>query len=179
MSYIDMSVAATIQFEGSVAWMYLDIDGNVTVAVGKMLPDAKAACALPFQVGVSAATPEQIQTDFERVAAMMPGARASFYKSETSPILLYADIMALLRTVVEANDAAMAKVFQGWSQYPEKVLLGVLDMVYNLGETRLLHEFPQFVLAVLAQHWHEASMQCHRRGISDARNAWTYSMFQT
>jgi GH24 family phage-related lysozyme (muramidase) len=35
-------------FEGSVPYMYLDTTGNVTVGVGKMLPNAAAAQKLGF-----------------------------------------------------------------------------------------------------------------------------------
>jgi len=45
----DQSLAQLKTFEGCVPWMYRDTAGKVTVGVGLMLPDAAAACALPFQ----------------------------------------------------------------------------------------------------------------------------------
>jgi len=47
--------------------MYRDTVGKVTVGVGLMLPDAKAAEALPFIVGTRPATPQEIAAEFTRV----------------------------------------------------------------------------------------------------------------
>jgi GH24 family phage-related lysozyme (muramidase) len=44
------------QFEGCVPWMYRDTVGKVTVGVGLMLPDVRAAQALPFLAGERAAS---------------------------------------------------------------------------------------------------------------------------
>lgn len=179
MSYIDLSVAATIRFEGSVAWMYLDTLGNVTVGVGILLDGVSKALALPFvmQGSLAAATPDAIEADFRRVAALNHGMQAIFYKDTTSPILPYAAINAVLQNVVTQNDRDMQQVFSAWSLYPEKVKLGILDMVYNLGETSLLKKFPRFVSAVKAQDWATAAVQCQRDGVGSARNTWTASMF--
>ena len=49
--YLEQSIERLTQFEGSVPWMYLDTVGKVTVGVGSMLPDARAAGTLRFLIG--------------------------------------------------------------------------------------------------------------------------------
>src|SRR5258708_39027672 len=67
--------------------MYRDTVGKVTVGVGLMLPDAKAAEALPFVVGARAATPEEIAAEYAHVEAMAMGRASAFYKTPSSLVL--------------------------------------------------------------------------------------------
>ena len=59
-TYLEQSLTKLKEFEGCVPWMYRDTAGKLTVGVGLMLPDARAAAALPYVIGTRAATPEEI-----------------------------------------------------------------------------------------------------------------------
>ncbi len=88
--------------------MYRDTVGKVTVGVGLMLPDARAAEALPFVLGARAATPEEIACEYARVDAMTLGHASAFYKISTSLELTQKTIDAKLKSVLEGFEAEPA-----------------------------------------------------------------------
>ena len=172
-SYMDESLKKLEEFEGSIPWMYRDTVGKVTVGVGLMLPDAAAACRLPFRVGGAPATEAQIEADFARVDALPMGRPALFYRAPAKPELAQAEIDSLLRTVVAGFEGDLRKALPGYDALPDGVKLALLDMIYNLGPAGLLKGFPRMMVAVAAGDWARAASCCERRGPGAARNAWT------
>jgi GH24 family phage-related lysozyme (muramidase) len=180
MRYIDDAVTALLKWEGTIPWMYLDTRGNVTVGCGAMLPNPGAACNLPFQSPAGGdASPDEIVADFNRVKAMSPARPAGFYEADTSPTLTKPVITTLLSATVAHNDATLCTAFSGWGGFPASVKVALLDMEYNVGEGELLRGYPKMDAAIRAGDWRGAADQCHRNGISDARNDWTRYLFLT
>jgi GH24 family phage-related lysozyme (muramidase) len=176
LPYIEQSVAKLKQFEGCIPWMYRDTVGKVTVGVGLMLPDAAAACALPFlsaETGQDPATPQQIAGDYARVNALAPGKLPGFYKAATSPQLPQATIDAKLLSVLENFEAVLRANISTYDTLPDGARLALLDMAYNLGPEGLLHGYPRMIHSIEIGAWADATAQCERHGPGDARNAWT------
>jgi GH24 family phage-related lysozyme (muramidase) len=170
----DQSLAQLKTFEGCVPWMYRDTAGKVTVGVGLMLPDAAAACALPFQTAVGAgATAEQIAAEFARVEALAMGRLPSFYRAASSLELPEAVMDAKLSGVLAGFEATLRAHLAGYDTLPGGVKMALLDMAYNLGPAGLLEGYPRMIHAVETGAWAEAAAQCARGGINAARNAWT------
>jgi GH24 family phage-related lysozyme (muramidase) len=165
------------EFEGCVPWMYRDTVGKVTVGVGLMLPDARAAEALPFVLGARAATPEEIACEYARVDGMTLGHVSAFYKISTSLELTPETIDAKLKSVLEGFEADLRVQFPHYDALPDGVKMALLDMIYNLGASGLFKGFPHLVAAVEAGAWAQAAERCIRRGPSAARNAWTRQQF--
>ena len=159
--------------------MYRDTVGKVTVGVGLMLPDAKAACALPFCMDENAATPAQIAAEFDRVAALPMGRPALFYRGKQIPELAQTEIDGLLRGTLTGFEEELRANLPAYDTFPDGVKLALLDMAYNLGPAGLLHGFPRLMRAIQAENWAEAAAACFRRGPSAARNTWTRKMFLT
>jgi len=157
--------------------MYRDTVGKVTVGVGLMLPDVKAAQALPFLLGTSPATPQEIAAEFARVDAMTMGRASSFYKTSTSLELTQQTIDAKLSSVLEGFEADLKSEFPHYDTLPDSVKMALLDMIYNLGPAGLFKGFPHLVAAVQTGAWAQAAEHCMRRGPSAARNAWTQQQF--
>lgn len=184
MSYIDDEAAnlKTPAFEGSIPWLYRDTRGNVTVGVGKMLPTLQAALALPFQIDApgEAATPEEITVDWNRIMALPFGQNyaAHFYRAATSVFLSDAEITALLVQVLSTCDTELAVDYPDYASLPDCVKTALLDMDYNLGDAKLRKTYPHFDAAVDSRDWLTAAANCHRNGISAARNDWTVRQFQ-
>jgi GH24 family phage-related lysozyme (muramidase) len=175
--YLDKSIMQLKEFEGCVSWMYRDTAGKVTVGVGLMLPDAAAACALPFLEEGSAAAAGQITREFTRVAALSPGKLPHFYREPGSPELAQEFMDAKLRSVLEEFEVALRAKLSGYDSMPDEVKIALLDMAYNLGPTGLLKGYPHMLGAVETGLWAEAAADCSREGISEARNAWTRQQF--
>lgn len=176
-TYLEQSLAKLKEFEGCVPWMYRDTVGKVTVGVGLMLPDAKAAQALPFLVNSRAATPEEITAEYARVDAMALGRPSSFYKTPTSLQLTQQTIDTKLSAVLQGFEADLRTQFPRYDTFPDAIKMALLDMIYNLGPTGLFHGFPHLVAAVETGAWAQAAEHCMRRGPSPARNNWTRQQF--
>jgi GH24 family phage-related lysozyme (muramidase) len=176
-TYLEQSLAKLKEFEGCVPWMYRDTVGKVTVGVGLMLPDAKAAQALPFVLGARAATPEEIAAEYARVDAMAMGRASSFYKIPGSLELAQQTIDAKLSSVLAGFEADLKTEFPHYDTLPDGVKMALLDMVYNLGPAGLFKGFPHLVAAVQTGAWAQAAEHCMRRGPGEARNNWTRQQF--
>jgi GH24 family phage-related lysozyme (muramidase) len=180
-SYFDQSLAQLKSFEGCVPWMYRDTVGKVTVGVGLMLPDAAAACALPFQTSAltgggaaaCAATKQQIAAEFARVEALAMGKLPSFYRAAGSLELPELVIDEKLSGVLTGFEATLRARLAGYDALPDGVKMALLDMAYNLGPEGLLKGYPKMIHAVETGAWAEAAAECARGGINAARNAWT------
>ncbi len=154
--------------------MYHDSVGKVTVGVGLMLPNAAAACALPFQtVEGAAATAPQIAAEFVRVEALTMGKLPSFYRTGESLELPEAVMDEKLSAVLTGFEATLRERLTGYDKLPDGVKMALLDMAYNLGPAGLLEGYPRMIHAVETGAWAAAAAQCAREGINAARNAWT------
>ena len=176
-TYLEQSLAKLKEFEGCVPWMYRDTVGKVTVGVGLMLPDAKAAEALPFVIGTRAAAPEEIAAEYARVDAMAMGRASAFYKTPTSVVLTQQTIDAKLSSVLAGFEADLKSQFPHYDALPDGIKMALLDMIYNLGPAGLFKGFPHLVAAIQTGAWQQAAEHCIRRGPSAARNAWTREQF--
>ncbi len=157
--------------------MYRDTVGKVTVGVGLMLPDVKAAQALPFILGPRAASPEEIATEYARVDAMAMGHASAFYKTPASLELTQQTIDAKLISVLQGFEADLRAEFPHYDTLPDGVKMALLDMIYNLGPAGLFKGFPHLVAAVQTGAWAQAAEHCTRRGPGPGRNEWTQKQF--
>jgi GH24 family phage-related lysozyme (muramidase) len=177
VTYLEQSLGKLKEFEGCVPWMYRDTVGKVTVGVGLMLPDAKAAQSLPFILGTRTATLEEIAAEYARVDALPLGHASAFYKTPTSLQLTPQTIDAKLSSVLEGFEANLRTEFPHYDALPDGVKMALLDMIYNLGPAGLFKGFPHLVAAVQTGAWAQAAEHCMRRGPAPARNNWTQLQF--
>ncbi len=117
-----------------------------------MLPDVKAAQALPFLLGARPATPQEIAAEFARVDAMTMGRASSFYRTSTSLELTQQTIDEKLSAVLEGFEADLKTEFPHYDTLPDSVKMALLDMIYNLGPAGLFKGFPHLVAAVKPEH---------------------------
>ena len=157
--------------------MYRDTVGKVTVGVGLMLPDAKAAEALPFLIGTRAATQQEIAAEYTRVDAMPIGRASAFYKTPTSLVLTLQTIDAKLISILEGFESDLKAQFPNYDNLPDGVKMALLDMIYNLGPAGLFKGFPRLMAAVQSGACTQAAEHCIRRGPALARNDWTREQF--
>jgi GH24 family phage-related lysozyme (muramidase) len=176
-TYLEQSLTQLKEFEGCVPWMYRDTVGKVTVGVGLMLPDTKAAQALPFVLGARAATPQEIAAEYARVDAMTMGRPSAFYKIPASLELTQQTLDSKLGDVVSGFEADLRTQFPHYDAFPDGVKMALLDMIYNLGPAGLFRGFPHLVAATQDGAWAQAADHCMRRGPGAARNAWTREQF--
>jgi GH24 family phage-related lysozyme (muramidase) len=183
------------RWEGEIPYMYLDTRGYVTVGVGHLLADVKAAQALGFvyredqkttdQNGVirvtakkgDKATAEVIAADYASVQKKKAGLLASLYKSATRLELPDAELVAILEADVNAKEEGLLKSLPEYRSYPVSARLALLDMAFNLGVSGLINGFPTLRESVKKRDWAAAAKQCHRKGPSEERNLATKRLF--
>jgi GH24 family phage-related lysozyme (muramidase) len=164
-------------FEGNERSMYLDSDtpGNVTCGVGFLLSNALMACGFPWYIPglVTLATAQEITAEWNRVKAMQPARLPAFYASQAALQLRQEDIDAHLLGILDQTDENLQRDFPGFETFPDSVKMALADCDFNLGDAKLRGTYPHFDAAVDRQDWATAAAQCHRNGISAARNLWT------
>ncbi|MDG4860312.1 hypothetical protein P8605_19500, partial [Streptomyces sp. T-3] len=171
-------VARTRRFEVAIAHMYLDTVGAVTVGAGHMLPSSDAALAVDLlrNSDDKPATDAEKRADFDSVAQRVKGKAASLYKQYTQLYLTPDAIEALLRDDLGRVLAGLRRRLPDWDQYPVAAQEALMDMAFNLGETKLFELFPKFLAAVRAKDWRSAAAESKRtelpapKGIPKDRN---------
>jgi GH24 family phage-related lysozyme (muramidase) len=181
-SYIAQSIAQLKIFEGSVAWMYRDTVGLITVGVGNMLPDVAAALKLPFRVQSSGelAGETAVRQDFARVQQLAAAKLPKFYYEYESLILAETDIDALLVSRLQAFEAQLRQEFPRYDTFPDPAKIALMDMAYSLGDAKLRTTYHHLDQAVFGQDWGAAAGFCGRNVHNpafDARNDWTRDQF--
>lgn len=178
MGYLDQSYDALKRWEGSVPYMYLDKVGLVTVGIGFMLPNIYAASTLPFMKPAGEpASQIDISLDYNRVKALSANKLVTYYHSFSSPLLPQAEINRLLAANVVSFEVSLRRIYLDYDIYPDSVKVGLIDMCYNLGASKLQAQYPKFNRAVQTHNWLLAADQCHRNGPSEERNTWTKNQF--
>lgn len=184
--YLDDAVKNTELFEGRVNHMYLDSKGNVTAAVGVLIPSLAAAIDLPFKrrgMGQDfPASAGEIADDYNRVKAASMGHAATYYHNAESVILEDADMDKLLLSFLQNLDGALRKHFIKYDDWPDAAKLAYLDMAYNLGPVRLFNEYTHMNASALVDQWMQCAAECGRDSSDpafDRRNAWTRAQFRT
>ena len=174
------------QYEGIVEHMYLDGEGLVTVGVGHMMPSADSAAVLSFwhrKTG-GPATPEEIKAEYAAVAKEPKGKAFTYYKSKTTLFMKREDIDALTKEHIDGFEEELKNLYSaaayppGFDKFPDEVRLALVDMVFNLGATRLNKQYLSFNQAILKADWETAGKQCSGRQIQPARNEYVKELFK-
>ncbi len=180
MNFDERRRAMIKEGEGSIAHMYLDTRGFVTVAVGQLLRTVDDAQELDFvhrDTGQPAGAPEVAQ-DYASVKHQEPGRVASYYRQFTTLELPEPAIDALLDIRIEGFEKGLRSDFPRYDSYPDAAKLGLMDMVFNLGNAGVVNKFPTFTRAARSQEWVTCARECRRVGIGDHRNEMTRKLFE-
>lgn len=160
--------------EGLTTWMYRCSAGVVTAGVGHAMANVDMALVLPWS------TPEDVvRIDFTVVLAAPLGYKAAWYAHLTTSRLNPDYVRQLLEADVNAAVVGVKKYFDEYDDFPPSAQDAVADLSFNLGwHWPVNGSWPKLTSAVLSQNWEEAAKQCHRKGISEDRNATTADLFR-
>ncbi len=160
-------VAFTGRFEGIVPFMYLDIKGLVTTAIGNLIDSPEAASALPWlHADGSPASRQEIADEWFAVKArqeMAPRGGLAF-RAVTHLHLDAGGIAKVVSGKLAANAAYLLHRFPDFNAWPADAQLGILSMAWACGPG---FHFPRFEAAIARRDWAQASVECH---MNDAGN---------
>jgi hypothetical protein len=165
-------------FEGCIPYMYLDIKGLVTVAVGNLVDPVTLAQALPFRFknkpGIaapgSAATPDQIAAEWRTLKSNPSLGTRGYQACEPITQLELDDdsIDALILNRLASNEAFLKRQtpFQNFDTWPADAQLGLLSMAWAMGPAGP-GGFPHFSAACQNSNFNGAAAEC---GMNEAGN---------
>ena len=159
-----------------VPYMYKDEKDNVTVGIGTLLEDAQEAKGLPFvERGTNKkAHKNHIINAFNKVKNSPISGIAGHlkFKPVTNIVISEADAVNLASKDMQAfiNELKMQRFYREFDTFPVTAKMGLLDMIYTLGLTRLLDQFDTFNPAVRRRDWKLAAIESSRKKIAPSRN---------
>lgn len=157
-------------FEGAVPYMYLDIAGLVTVAVGDLIDPVELAAALPFRFkdksGIAnpgaLASKDEIAAEWHRIKSDPVLAQQGH--TACAPLTdLELDgeaISQLIAKRLAANETALKRqhAFKAFDSWPADAQLGLLSMAWALGPAGF-DRFPSFTAACRRLDFKHAAAQ--------------------
>lgn len=136
------------KFEGAAAWMYLDVKGLVTTAIGLLIDPVESALHLPWQRRDAAGTPAteaDIWAEWAAVKAMTAMAKRGgvAFAAVTNLRLTAADIDAVTTRKLAANEVELLRHFPKFGTFPPDAQLAIHSLAWAAGPA-FAAGFPHF-----------------------------------
>ena len=157
------------EFEGSVPWMYLDIKGLVTVAIGNLIDPVSLALSVPFVwPDGRLATSAEIRTEWTKVKSRTDLARKGHLAAKNVSKLRLTDegLEMLVGKVLEQTAADLRKRYPAFDSWPADAQMATLAMAWACGSA-FGKMFKILDAALKRADWATASQQCR---IDDSKN---------
>lgn len=163
----DAFVHFTSRFEGVVPWLYLDVRGLVTIAIGNLVDPIARALDLPLLHADGTIAPrDEIAAEWNTVKAhadLAPAGGLAF-QAVTKLHLSPEGVANVVMRRLVLNDTQIRARFSDYETWPADAQLGILSMAWAAGSS---FHFPRFEAACRALNFATASIECH---MSDADN---------
>jgi GH24 family phage-related lysozyme (muramidase) len=175
------------EYEGRVHHLYLDSVGQVTIGVGHWIPNkVKMGELVLYKSDQKPASITEKYAEFDKVAKLNKGYKASWYKSHTTLVIKELDINNLLAKHIGIFYTELTIIYRKskgytaeFDQFPLPVQKALFDMIFNLGATKLVNVFKNFDKAVKAADWKKAAQESNRPQVAAARNQYVRQLFQS
>lgn len=158
----DIFADFSARFEGVVPWMYLDVRGLVTVAIGNLIDPLTYALYLPF-IRKSDSTPaskDEIAAEWERVKEHPTAARQGHLvlRDVTQLRLTKEGIERVVLAKLDQNETHLKGRFPEFDSWPADAQLATLSMAWACGPA---FRFALLEAALRAQNFGNAALSCH------------------
>lgn len=160
----------TSRFEGAVPWMYLDVKGLVTTAVGNLIDPVSQALSLPFvRADGSKASGGEIAADWNNVKTRPELAKKGHNEARrfTKLRLTPEGMNELVLRQVERNEVILRKRFPQYDEWPADAQLAMNSMAWALGAgfdspatEKVDGIFPKFSACMYVGDFLSASQNC-------------------
>ncbi|WP_299592185.1 hypothetical protein [uncultured Microbulbifer sp.] len=139
------------------------------------------------QNGLAAAPASTIQKqqEFDQIFKQKRNYRAAWYKQYCKLIMKDSDIEIQRDRHINSFYAELSTLYsisgghpKNFDFLPRQVQLALFDMIFNVGATKLKHQFIKFNTAIQNEDWLTASIECHRPQVSPSRNTSVKDLLQ-
>ncbi len=155
-------VGFTSAFEGVVPWLYQDVKGLVTIAIGNLVDPIQYAMPLPFvdRVTGAPAARDDIAAEWLRVKGDASLARLGHRAAEriTRLRLTPEGVEFVVSRKLEQNDQHLRARFPDFEDWPACAQLATHSMAWACGPG---FQFPRLVLALRGRAFETAADECH------------------
>lgn len=177
--------AFTQRFEGRVPTMYRDVKGYVTTGVGNLIDPVTLALSLPWlHADGSAATPDEVRAEWQRVKSMPAGMVASHYASSDGLHLSDDAIDALVLRHIDADAKYLqSHYFPDLVLYPASVETAIMSNAWAMGAGWPgFSRYADCVAAIKSGDWNRVADTCAipsagNKGV-EPRNAANAALFR-
>ncbi len=160
-------VAFSAPLEGVVPFLYLDVRGLVTTAIGVLVDPVSAAIHLPWvRPDGSPASHSEIVSEWSKVKSRqdMKLRGGGAFKAISSLRLTDEGVRQVTQTVLERMDRQLAARFPEYAEWPADAQLATLSMAWACGPA---FRFPRLEAALRNRDFLTAAAEC---GISTEGN---------
>lgn len=154
-------VGFTQPLEGCVPWMYLDVLGLVTTAIGNLVDPIAMAMPLPWTHGDgSLASRNEIASEWLKVKSDPVAAKRGHLYTEgiTSLRLTPEGVDLVVSRKLAQMDAYLASRFPDWEEWPADAQLATLSLSWACGPA---FRFPALDQALRERDFAMAAGDCH------------------
>ena len=152
---LDGFLGFTQTFESYLTFLYLDVDGLVTIGYGNLVDPVESVQGLEFaHPDGTIATQAEVNQAWQIVKSQQ-ASRAQggdHYAKFTSIRATPAAIQKLCEQKLAQIDQDVRKFFPAWDSFPAKAQLGITSMCWAMGSGRLL-DFVHFRAMANLENW--------------------------
>lgn len=157
----DNWLALNAPLEGRCPWMYSDIRGLVTCAVGILIDPPQEALKIPWKrKDGSAASQADILAEFWRVKNT-PGARklgVKYWETSAQLHLTPEDMESVILDKLTRFDQVLNERIKNWNQFPADAQFATLSLSWAMGPYFV---YPHWEAAALANRWDICAEECY------------------
>lgn len=149
------------QFEGVIPWMYLDVRGLVTTAIGDLIDSIGAALSCPWKNSDGTpASSQDIAAEWQLVKGHVGMALwgGGSFKTVTKLRLTPDGIVAVVAKRLDSMDRILNSRYANWEQLPDDAQLAVLSMAWAAGPA---FKAPKFDAALASGNWATYATDVH------------------
>lgn len=164
----DGFVGFTSPLEGVIRFLYADVRGLVTIAIGNLVDPVRTALSLPLlRPDGSRATSGEIAIEWGIVKNDPKAAKGGWMYAEKLTKLRLDDdgVKSVVGAKLDLFDRQMLSRFAAWETFPADAQLAILSMCWACGGA---WKFPDLEAAINRREWTVAANACH---MNEAGNA--------
>lgn len=146
--------------EGRLPFMYLCTAGEVTTAIGVMMPTASSAVAYPWRrKDGSLAGASEVVAEWERMKALqhMRFAGGGAFGKKATLFLEWDDVDRLTDAKLLVMERHLGRLFPAWDLWPADGQLALLSWAWAVGPAA---KYPRMISLLKDGHFAEAAYEC-------------------
>lgn len=159
----DGFVPVNAPWEGETTWMYLDVRGLVTCAMGNLVDPVSVAVGQPWKRSDGEpASPAEIVSEWTRIKARqdlkLRGGGA--FRALATLHLTEEGVKHVVDVTLARMDLAMSRRFERWEEWPADAQMFALNMSWAVGPAWVA-KFPRCAAALDEMDFLAAALECH------------------